>query len=98
MMIRDLIIVLAVEQKETFLQSTKNYLIILFIDAVKELSNRAGIKINFEQTSNNKDYDKHLKILEISTKWFEENLKVENNLCRKYLHNRKLSDETIEHF
>ena len=79
----------------TIYQELFNY---TFIDAVKELSNRAGIKINFEQTSNNKDYDKHLKILEISTKWFEENLKVENNLCRKYLHNRKLSDETIETF
>ena len=79
----------------TIYQELFNY---TFIDAVKELSNRAGIKINFEQTSNNKDYDKHLKILEISTKWFEENLKAENNLCRKYLHNRKLSDETIETF
>ena len=79
----------------TIYQELFNY---TFIDAVKELSNRAGIKINFEQTSNNKDYDNHLKILEISTKWFEENLKVENNLCRKYLHNRKLSDETIETF
>ena len=56
----------------TIYQELFNY---TFIDAVKELSNRAGIKINFEQTSNNKDYDKHLKILEISTKWFEENLK-----------------------
>ena len=79
----------------TIYQELFNY---TFIDAVKELSNRAGIKINFEQTSNNKDYDKHLKILEISTKWFEGNLKAENNLCRKYLHNRKLSDETIETF
>jgi len=79
----------------TIYQELFNY---TFIDAVKELSNRAGIKINFEQTSNYKEYDKHLKILEISAKWFEENLKVENNLCRKYLHNRKLSDETIENF
>ncbi len=79
----------------TIYQELFNY---TFIDAVKELSNRAGIKINFEQTSNYKEYDKHLKILEISAKWFEENLKVENNLCRKYLHNRKLSDETIETF
>ena len=63
----------------TIYQELFNY---TFIDAVKELSNRAGIKINFEQTSNYKEYDKHLKILEISAKWFEENLKVENNLCR----------------
>lgn len=79
----------------TIYQELFNY---TFIDAVKELSNRAGIKINFEQTSDYKEFDKHLKILEISAKWFEENLKVENNLCKKYLHNRKLSDETIKNF
>ncbi len=79
----------------TIYQELFNY---TFLDAVKELANRAGIKINFEQTSNYKDYDKHLKILEISAKWFEENLKAENNLCIKYLQNRKLSDDTIKTF
>ncbi len=79
----------------TIYQELFNY---TFLDAVKELANRAGIKINFEQTSNYKEYDKHLKILEISARWFEENLNVENNLCIKYLHNRKLSNETIKAF
>ncbi len=79
----------------TIYQELFNY---TFLEAVKELANRAGIKINFEQTSNYKEYDKHLKILEISATWFEENLNVENNLCIKYLHNRKLSNETIKAF
>lgn len=79
----------------TIYQELFNY---TFLDAVKELSNKAGIKINFEQNSNYKEYDKHLKILEISANWFEDNLKVKNNLCIKYLHSRKLSDETIKTF
>tara|TARA_Y100001970_G_scaffold8828_1_gene10272 strand:+ start:407 stop:2152 length:1746 start_codon:yes stop_codon:yes gene_type:complete len=79
----------------TIYQELFNY---TFLDAVKELANRAGIKINFEQTSNYKEYDKHLQILEISATWFEKNLNVENNLCIKYLHNRKLSNETIKAF
>ena len=79
----------------TIYQELYNY---TFLDAVKELANRAGIKIDFERTSNYKENDKYIKILEISAKWFEENLNVENNLCIRYLHNRNLSNETIRAF
>ncbi len=79
----------------TIYQELFNY---TFIDAVKELAIRAGIKINFDKDSNYKQNETYLKILEISAKWFEKNLNLENNLCLKYLQNRKLSDETIKVF
>ena len=79
----------------TICQELFNY---TFLDAVRELASKAGIKIDFERTSNYKQNDKYLEILEISAKWFEENLNVENNICSKYLHNRKLSNETIRIF
>ena len=79
----------------TIYQDLFNY---TFLDAVKELSERAGVKINFDNTSNYKKDDSTLKILEISTKWFEQNLILENNECSNYLHKRGLLDETIKLF
>ena len=79
----------------TIYQELFNY---TFLDAVKELANRAGIKIDFDRSSNYKENDKSIKILEISAKWFEENLNVDNNLCIRYLCNRNLSNETIRAF
>jgi len=79
----------------TIYQDLFNY---TFLDAVKELANKAGIKINFDSSSKYNQNDSYLKILELSTKWFEENLHLENNFCLKYLYNRKLSHETIKTF
>jgi len=79
----------------TIYQDLFNY---TFLDAVKELANKSGIKINFDRSSKYKQNDNYLKILEISNKWFQENLHIENNLCLQYLYNRKLSDETIRTF
>ncbi|MDC0057807.1 DNA primase [Pelagibacteraceae bacterium] len=79
----------------TIYQDLYNY---TFLDAVKELSTRAGIKINFDNSLKNKQNDTYYKILETTTKWFHENLYIENNLCLKYLHDRKLSNETIKTF
>ena len=79
----------------TIYQDLFNY---TFLDAVKELANKAGIKINFDSSTKYKKDDNYFKILEISTKWFQENLNLENNLCLKYLSNRKLSDQTIKTF
>jgi len=79
----------------TIYQDLFNY---TFLDAVKELANKAGIKINFDSNTKYKQDDNYFKILEISTKWFQENLNLENNLCLKYLINRKLSPETIKTF
>ena len=69
-----------------------------FPEAVKELAQRAGIRIvdNFD-TNINKKNDKIYKILEISTKWFQDNLEV-NKDCQRYLNKRNLSDETIKYF
>lgn len=79
----------------TIYQDLFNY---TFLDAVKDLANKAGIKINFDSSSKFKKNDNYFKILEISTNWFQENLHLENNLCLKYLTNRKLSSETIKTF
>ena len=79
----------------TIYQDLFNY---TFLDAVKELANKAGIKINFDSSLKYKTDDNYFKILEISTNWFQENLHLDNNLCLKYLSNRNLSDETIKIF
>ena len=69
-----------------------------FPEAVKELAQRAGIRIvdNFDSNINKKN-DKIYKILELSAKWFQDNLLV-NKDCQRYLNKRNLSDETIKHF
>jgi DNA primase len=79
----------------TIYQDLFNY---TFLDAVKELGNKAGIKINFNSSTKYKKDDNYFKILELSTEWFQENLNLENNLCLKYLINRKLSVDTIKTF
>ncbi len=68
-----------------------------FPDAVKELASRVGIKVTNELNYKNKDNEKIFKILEISTKWFQENIK-DNKLCLNYLKDRSLSKQTIEDF
>ena len=69
-----------------------------FPEAVKELAQRVGIRIddNFD-TNINKKNDKIYKILEISTKWFQDNLQT-NKECQRYLNKRNLSVETIKFF
>ncbi len=69
-----------------------------FPEAVKELAQRVGIRIHDNFDSNiNKKNDKIYKILEISTKWFQDNLQSNKN-CQKYLNKRNLSNETIKYF
>ncbi len=69
-----------------------------FPEAVKELAQRTGITIvdNFDSNINKKN-DKIYKILEISAKWFQDNL-LKSNLCKQYLSKRNLTDETIKYF
>ncbi len=69
-----------------------------FPEAVKELAKRAGIRIvdNFDSSINKKN-EKIFKILEISARWFQENLD-KSNLCKEYLNKRNLTDETIKYF
>ena len=69
-----------------------------FPEAVKELAQRVGIRIvdNFDSNINKKN-DKIYKILEISTKWFQDNLETSKD-CKRYLNKRNLSDETIKYF
>ena len=79
----------------TVYQDLFNY---TFLDAVKELSERAGVKINFDNNPYNKQDSNILKIIEIATKWFENNLSLGNNECSEYLVSRQLSRETIKSF
>ena len=79
----------------TIYQDLFNY---TFLDAVKELSERAGVKINFDTKSDLKKNNNIINILEIATKWFEQNLKIANNECQKYLDSRLLSNQTIKQF
>ena len=69
-----------------------------FPEAVKELAQRVGIRIvdNFDSNINKKN-DKIYKILEISTKWFQDNLETSKD-CKRYINKRNLSDETIKYF
>ena len=70
-----------------------------FIDAVKELSQRAGIKINFESDQTYKNKNKIEEILKLSCLWFQENLNHSSaNICNEYLIERKLKKETIKKF
>ncbi len=79
----------------TIYQDLFNY---TFLDAVKELSERAGVKINFDNKSDYKKDDNTIKIIELATRWFEKNLSLDNNECLKYLKKRNLSEETIKIF
>ncbi|MDA0968210.1 MAG: CHC2 zinc finger domain-containing protein, partial [Proteobacteria bacterium] len=79
----------------TIYQDLFNY---TFLDAVKELSERAGVKINFDTKPDFKKNNNILNILEVATKWFEQNLKIENNECQKYLDSRFISNQTIKKF
>ena len=67
-----------------------------FYDAVKELANQVGINLKQNKISYTKN-DKSLEIIEIATKWFEKNLET-NELPRKYLNSRSISDEMINLF
>ena len=69
-----------------------------FPEAVKELAQRAGIRIvdNFDSNINKKNNIIY-KILEISVKWFQDNLQ-ESDVCKEYLKKRNLSDETVKYF
>ena len=70
-----------------------------FIDAVKELSQRSGVNINFEEKYKSKDENITEEILKLTTLWFQDNLINSNkNICKEYLKKRKLSKEIIEKF
>jgi len=62
-------------------------------------SQRAGVKINFENDKKYKNKNKIEEILELSCLWFQENLNYSSaNICNKYLKERKLKKETITKF
>ena len=70
-----------------------------FIDAVKELSQQAGVSINFENKKRSKQEDKINEILELTCLWFEKNLDRKGaEVCNNYLVKRKISSDTIKKF
>tara|TARA_B100001057_G_scaffold144274_1_gene144097 strand:+ start:1322 stop:3058 length:1737 start_codon:yes stop_codon:yes gene_type:complete len=68
-----------------------------FPDAVKELAQRVGIRVTEENFKINKDREIYLKIIEVSTIWFQQNL-IEHEGSKKYLEKRLISDNTIKAF
>jgi len=70
-----------------------------FVDAVKELSQQAGIQINFDNINKSKQENVIEDILELSCLWFQKNLSISDaDVCNKYLESRKLLKKTIEKF
>ena len=70
-----------------------------FQDAVKELAKRAGINIKFSDYKQNRKDKSISEILNLSCQWFQNNLNNEKeSQCKKYLINRKLSQDTIVNF
>jgi len=70
-----------------------------FVDAVKELSQQAGVQINFDSIKKSKQENLVEDILKSTCKWFQENLNtLDAKMCNQYLENRKLTKETIEKF
>ncbi len=70
-----------------------------FIDALKELSQKTGVKIDFNDYQKSKKENIIENILELSCLWFHNNLeKSSAKLCNEYLNKRKLTKETINTF
>ena len=70
-----------------------------FIDALKELSQKAGVKIDFNDYKKSKKENIIENILELSCLWFHNNLqKSSAKNCNEYLNKRKLTKETINVF
>ena len=70
-----------------------------FQEAVKELAQRAGIKIEFKDYLKSKKENAIYEILDSSCEWFQNNLNnKESAKCREYISSRKLSKETINEF
>ena len=69
-----------------------------FTDAIKELAQRTGVNINFEESIPSKDQNNFFKILEIATIWFEDNINNNIDESKKYLLSRNISEDTIKFF
>ena len=70
-----------------------------FQDAVKELSQKADIDIEFKDYKKTKQENVVNEILKLSCEWFQNNLYDQDALhCREYLKLRNLSKDTISKF
>ena len=70
-----------------------------FQDAVKELSQKAGIDIEFKDYKKTKQENVVKEILKLSCEWFQNNLYNQDALhCREYLKLRNLTKDTISKF
>lgn len=77
----------------TFLQKTTT---LTFQDILNDLSNKLGIQIN-SFSKKNDNYQEKLKILELTTQYFEKNL-ANNQEAQHYLQQRMINKETIKKF
>ena len=70
-----------------------------FVDAVKELSQKAGISVEIKSYKKNKHENLINDILKLSCEWFQDNLNNKDALhCQEYLKSRNLSKDTIFKF
>ena len=70
-----------------------------FQDAVQELAEKSGIKINLSNKKIDSEITILKKILVAANDWFINNLDLEDGkACLKYLKSRKLTDTTIKNF
>tara|TARA_B100001123_G_C15275285_1_gene1011931 strand:+ start:137 stop:1900 length:1764 start_codon:yes stop_codon:yes gene_type:complete len=79
-----------------------DYLNYSFSDALKELADKAGIKLNLDNRLKKFDEEKSEKIneiFELASEWFHSNLYLKENIkSLKYLKKRNISENTIKFF
>ena len=70
-----------------------------FVDAVKELSQRAGVQINFQDKQKTEQENQVEAILKLTCTWYQNNLSLPGaKICNEYLQSRELSKDTIVQF
>lgn len=76
-----------------------NYENISFIEAVKHIASKSGIKLSNNIKINNDKHHEYYECLDLAVKYYQNNLKTEEGKkALDYLHNRGISDETIDEF
>ncbi len=65
-----------------------------FSGALKILADRAGVKLEYKKNSEESKHDRIREVVEMATRYFEENLSKSEN-AKKYLLKRGLTNETI---
>ncbi len=77
----------------------KDYQNVSFVEAVKILAGRIGLKLNINEKKENLKYKDEYEIYDIALKYYKNNLNTKSGaLAREYLEKRKLTKEIIDRF